>query len=213
MGYTQTGDHMSPSSTLVESAVPRRFKFTRDAYYQMAALGLFWDARVELIEGEVIEMSPLNPRHVASTDRLYRLLREVVPDGYWVRVQAPLSLGESEPEPDVSVVQGTPDDYEEAHPTTAMLVIEVADTSLPYDRTIKQSLYAKAGIPEYWIVNLKEAQVEVYREPAAVSDAPFGYAYRAVQVFTRDESVVSQVIAGVAVPVERILQALRTPTG
>jgi Uncharacterized protein conserved in cyanobacteria, COG4636 len=213
MGYTQTGDHMSPSSTLVESAVPRRFKFTRDAYYQMAALGLFWDARVELIEGEVIEMSPLSPRHVASTDRLYRLLREVVPDGYWVRVQALLSLGESEPEPDVSVVQGSPDDYEEAHPTTAMLVIEVADTSLPYDRTIKQSLYAKAGIPEYWIVNLKEAQVEVYREPAAVSDTPFGYAYRAVQVFACDESVVSQAIAGVVVPVARILRASRTPTG
>jgi Uma2 family endonuclease len=177
----------------------------------MAALGLFWGKRVELMEGEVIERSPLSPRHVASTDRLYRLLREVVPDGYWVRLQAPLSLGDSEPEPDVSVVQGSPDDYEEAHPTTAALVIEVSDTSLLYDRTFKQSLYAKAGIPEYWIVNLKDSQVEVYPEPAAVANAPFGYACRAVQAFPRDESVASQAIAGVVVPVSRILRASRKP--
>jgi Uma2 family endonuclease len=202
---------MSPRTMPVESAIPRRFKFTRDAYYQMAALGLFWGKRVELIEGEVIEMSPLSPRHVASTDRLYRLLREVVPDGYWVRLQAPLSLGESEPEPDVSIVLGSPDDHEEAHPTTAALVVEVSDTLLPYDRTFKQSLYAKAGIPEYWIVNLKDSQVEVYREPAAVANAPFGYAYRAMQAFTRDESVASQAIAGVVVPVSRILRASHKP--
>ena len=196
---------MSLSSTPVESASPQQFKFTRDAYYQMAALGLFWGKRVELMEGEVIERSPLSPRHVASTDRLYRLLREVVPDGYWVRLQAPLSLGDSEPEPDVSVVQGSPDDYEEAHPTTAALVIEVSDTSLLYDRTFKQSLYAKAGIPEYWIVNLREPVLEVYREPAADARAVYGAAYRWRQVYAASEPVSPLCAPDAMLAVEKLL--------
>lgn len=189
------------------SSEPSRFRFTRDAYHQMAALGLFEGKRVELIEGEVIEMSPMSPLHFASGDDLHSLLRRALPKGYWARFQGPLSLGESEPEPDISVVRGSPDDYPDAHPDTALLVVEIADTSLHYDRTDKQSLYAKAGIPEYWIVNLREKQLEVYREPAPDPTARFGYAYQQQQILTPRERVQLTAIPEVSLSVRRILRA------
>ena len=123
--------------------------------------------RVELLEGEIVEMSPEKSRHTASVDLTADALRGAFGSGFTVRVQHPLALSEiSEPEPDVAVVAGSPRDYAAAHPATALLVVEVADTSLDYDRRRKAIAYARAGIDEYWILNLIDLRLEVYRQPS-----------------------------------------------
>ncbi len=141
-------------------------KWTRSEYYRMGELGLFNGQRVELLDGEVIVMSPQGAHHYWTIDRVATILQQAFGKGFWVRTQAPLKLEPtSEPEPDIAIVAGTPDDYLDEHPSAAVLVVEVADTSLAYDRTEKARVYARGNIPEYWIVNLLERQVEVYRKP------------------------------------------------
>ena len=160
------------------ATLPRR-KFTREEYYRMAEAGILREEeRTELIEGEIVTIPPASPEHAAQTMALYERVRGLFGRGYHVRVQSPLAFGESEPMPDLAVVKGKPADYKHAHPTHAVLVIEVAHSSLPYDRTVKTSLYAKAGIPEYWIVDIEHRQLEVYREPIESPDSAFGYTYR-----------------------------------
>ncbi len=168
---------------------PPRFKFSRAAYEQMARMGLFEGKRVELIEGEVIEMPPSTPEHFETGDTLNEILQAYFGKGYWVRFQGDLVLGESQPVPDIAVVQGDKRDYKGRHPDRALLVVEVAHTSLHYDRTDKLSLYAKAGIPECWIVNLQERQLEVYREPAPREDTPFGYGYAQITLLRPGDTV------------------------
>jgi Uma2 family endonuclease len=151
------------------------------------------DDRVELIEGEILTMSPEKSRHSAAVDLTADALRTAFPAGHSVRVQHPLALGQwSEPEPDVAVVVGTPRDYVDAHPASAVLVVEVADTSLLDDRGAKQRLYARAGIAEYWIVNLRDSVLEVYLQPEGD-----GYAWS--ERLSRDA-----VVAPVAAPAARI---------
>lgn len=123
--------------------------------------------RVELVEGEIVEMSPEKSRHAAAVDLALEALRRAFSAGVTVRVQHPLALSdESEPEPDLAVVVGTPRDYLGGHPATALLVVEVSDTSLEYDRRRKALVYAGAGIGEYWIVNLVDLRLEVHRQPS-----------------------------------------------
>ncbi len=145
------------------------YRWTREAFEKLAEVGLVDpDARLELIDGEILQkMSPQSSRHAAAIRWIEEALRRLFPlDQYDVRVQLPLALDSySEPEPDVAVVEGTIDDYVEAHPSTAVLVVEVADASLAFDRTRKAALYARAGIPDYWIVNLIDGVLEVYRQP------------------------------------------------
>ena len=124
--------------------------------------------RVELLEGEIVEMSPEKSRHATAVDLALECLRKAFGPGYTIRVQHPLSLGDrSEPEPDLAVVKGTPRDYADRHPSEASLVVEVADTSLEHDRGRKARVYAQAGVTEYWIVNLVEQRLEVHRDPGA----------------------------------------------
>lgn len=124
------------------------------------------DERVELLEGVIIPMSPQRPEHAGRIQRLANRLTRRLPPIYEVRVQLPLSLGGiSEPEPDLAVVRADQGDPISAHPSTALLAIEVARESLRKDRELKAAIYARAGIPEYWIVNLAESCVEVYRDP------------------------------------------------
>lgn len=155
-------------------ALPRR-KFTREEYHRLVESGILReDERVELIEGDIVQMAPVRPEHVAETLGLYEVMKRLFGKGYLVRLQSPLTLGESEPEPDIAIVRGKLTDFKHAHPTTALLVLEVAHTSLQYDREVKASLYAKANIPEYWIVDLESRHLEVYREPIQYPDSPFG---------------------------------------
>jgi len=133
----------------------------------MIKAGIFGpDERIELVEGEIVEMSPQDPPHSSGVRLVEEALRRVFPAGFDVRAQLPLVLDDgSEPEPDLAVVPGTIRDYLTNHPSTAILVVEVAHSTLDYDRHRKGRIYARAGIPEYWIVNLVDRVVEVYREP------------------------------------------------
>lgn len=142
-------------------------RWTRDEYDRMIAAGLFApDERVELIDGEILQVPPQGSFHATAVQLIGEALRVAFGSGVHVRTQMPLALDPaSEPEPDVAVVPGSPRDYREAHPASALVVVEVADKTLKYDRQRKRSLYARAGIREYWIVNLVDRCVEVYQDP------------------------------------------------
>ena len=144
---------------------PHTRRFTRREYERMADLGFFENRRVELIHGEIIEMAAMKNLHAIGMGLGEDVLRLIFGPKYWVRPQLPLALGKfDEPEPDLAVVSGGPRDYTE-HPQSALLIVEISDTSLTYDRVKKASQYAFAGIEDYWIVNLIDGLVEVYREP------------------------------------------------
>ncbi|MCL6473426.1 MAG: Uma2 family endonuclease [Firmicutes bacterium] len=181
--------------------IPRR-RFTREEYYRLAEIGFFQGERVELIEGEIVKMSPISPLHGEVVTLLAERLWQLFGEGYRVRVQLPLSLGDSEPEPDIAVVPGKVGDYVHAHPTTALLVVEVAQTSLEYDREVKAPLYARAGIPEYWIVNLDGHCIEVYRDPAPMGE---GYGYRSRRIYMMGEPIAPLQKPESAVKVDELL--------
>ena len=172
------------------SADPKPYRWTREEYYKLGEVGIFADKNVELIEGEVIEMSPIYSPHMTGVTLADDVMREVFGKGWVVRVQGPLSLGtDSDPQPDVAVVAGKTRDFRNAHPATAALVIEVADSSLAYDRKQKASIYAKAGIADYWIVNIPDKQLEVYRRPIADKKAKYGFSYAETLIFRKDDVV------------------------
>ncbi len=139
--------------------------WTRDEYEQLAESGAFPPGkRLELVDGVIYEMSPQKGRHAAGIRGVEEALRAAFPRGHDVRVQLPLSLtADSVPEPDIAVVPGSWRDYPDHHPTTAVLVVEVSESSFFHDRERKRSLYARAGIPEYWILDVAENRLEVYR--------------------------------------------------
>jgi Uma2 family endonuclease len=144
-------------------------RFTVSEYYRMVDAGILTeDDRVELIDGEIVDMAATGPRHAACVTRVTRLLEDVLPREVTVRVQSPLHLGEhAEPEPDLVLVPYRDDFYSTAHPGAdeALLVIEVADASLHYDEQVKSLLYARAGVAEFWLVDLVGQRVIVYRRP------------------------------------------------
>jgi Uma2 family endonuclease len=153
----------------------KRHRFTVDEYYRMAETGILAPGqRVELIEGEIVDMTPIGRRHMACVDRLTRDFVTALGDRAIVRVQGALRLHEhSEPEPDLVLLRPRADFYAEqdAGPDDTLLVIEVADTSEHYDRQVKVPLYARAGIPEVWLVDLTAGSVTAYREPGATGYA------------------------------------------
>ena len=141
-------------------------RLRRSDYDRLVAAGAFRDERVELIRGVIIRMPPQGPPHAGPIERLTELLVLRLSGRARVRVQLPLlAPDESEPEPDLAVVP--PADYDHEHPAQAFLIIEVAETSLPYDRGTKAPLYAAMGVPDYWIVNVRDGTIEVHREPDA----------------------------------------------
>ena len=148
------------------------------------------DDHLELLDGLLVVREPQGSRHGAAVAALCEVLARAFSAGFHVRPQLPVALDDtSEPEPDVVVVRGGPWDYVSAHPSRPVLVVEIAETSLAVDRRHKGGLYARAGIADYWIVNLPDAVLEIYREPAPSGSAPFGWEYRSVQLLTRDASV------------------------
>ena len=176
-------------------------RWTRAAYDKMVEAGVFGpEDRIELIEGEIVHtMSPQSSQHAITVSRVQDVLRDVFGRGWYVRAQMPLALGDdSEPEPDIAVVPGSLGDYREAHPRTAVLVVEVADTSFDYDRERKKRLYARRRIPEYWIVNLNDGCLEVNREPA-------GDRYQTETVLRPGDTVSPSACAGAAIPVGELL--------
>jgi Uma2 family endonuclease len=174
-------------------------RWTREEYEQMADSGLFPpEAKVELIEGIVYDMTPQSSGHTTCVHLAAEAIRPAFPGSY-LRIQSPLSLGErSAPEPDLAVVAGSPRDYRDSHPSTALLVVEVADHSLLHDRKRKLPLYAAAGIPETWILNLKQKALEVHRDPV-------DGVYRSRAVLRAGDSVTPLAGPGVSIAVADLL--------
>lgn len=177
----------------------------------MARLGWFRGRRALLLAGEVIEMAAQGNWHVVSVGKATAALGLIFPpQSFWVRSQNPLELPDgSDPEPDVAVVPGTPDDYTK-HPSTALLVLEVSDTSLRLDRR-KAHAYASAGVPDYWVVNLPEHQLEVYRDPVADAAAEFRHRYRAVVTLKPGDSITPLAAPHASVAVAELLP--KNPVG
>ena len=144
-----------------------QYRLSRAEYDRAIEAGVFEpEARLELIDGDLHAMTPQGSRHATGVVLVSESLRRAFGSGFHVRTQLPLAADDySEPEPDVAVVTGTLRDYRDAHPTLPVLVVEVSDDSLHHDRTVKQRLYARCGIPEYWLLALPDARLEVYRDP------------------------------------------------
>ena len=162
------------------------YRLSVDQYQEMARVGLLLDGEpVELVEGWLIAKMTKTRPHVVATGLLWEVLSRSIPAGWFVLTQAPISTFDSEPEPDVMVVRGHHRDYSDRHPNPddVGLVVEVADTSLSYDRAIKRRMYARAGVVHYWIVNLVAGQVEAHSEPTEAG----GFARR--DVFEREAEV------------------------
>jgi Uma2 family endonuclease len=176
--------------------------FTIGEYHQMVEAGILTeDDRVELIAGEVVEMSPIGTRHAACVKRLNQLLSERLGQLVLISVQDPIHLGEhSEPEPDLALLHPRSDFYVQAHPEPedVLLVIEVAESSAEYDRQVKIPLYAQNGIAEVWVVDLAGGTIEVYRQPS-----PSGYGQ--IQRLKRSQSLSPQAFPQLVVTVNEIL--------
>lgn len=176
----------------------RRWK--RVEYARLVDLGVFDRDAVELIGGQLVVAEPHGTYHASSISAADYAVRAVLPPGWIVRIQLPVSLDdESEPEPDLAVVAGRPVDYSESHPTRPALLVEVAESSLYFDRHHKGSLYARAAIQDYWIVNTADRLLEVYRDAVPDSSAAYGWRYRSVTSLTR-----ADVVAPLAFPFARI---------
>ena len=174
----------------------RNRRWTKAEYYRLGELGFFHGQRVELIEGRLMVQSPQLSLHAGIVALIDKLVQPLLPSDTILRAQLPLDLGQpSEPEPDFAIVQGTGRQFLAAHPTSAVLIIEVADSSLAYDRRRKGSLYARAGIPDYWIVNLVDNRLEVYRDPIPDAAAHYGHRYA-----SRVDLVPPATIAPLALP-------------
>lgn len=176
----------------------RTRRWTRQEYGRLIDLGILAeDDPIELIEGRMIVAEPQNDPHARAIELAGDALRATFGPGWRVRIQLPLGLDpNSEPEPDVAVIQGSARDALGDHPSMAALVVEVADSSVRLDRGPKARIYARAQIPEYWIVNVADRVVEVYREPTTSRRRSV---YRAVQIFRPGET-----IAPLAAPAARI---------
>jgi Uma2 family endonuclease len=177
-------------------------RVTSERYLRLVDEGVLGpDDRVELLEGVIVAVAPQGPRHAAVVNKVAEVLFAAVGSRGAVRVQVALRLGAYRvPEPDVAVVPGRQLDYTTAHPTTALLVVEVAETSLAQDRLSKVRIYAAAGVPEFWIVNLRDSCVEVFRAP--VADEP---RYADAFVAGRERTLEIVALPGVHVAVANLL--------
>jgi Uma2 family endonuclease len=184
----------------------RTRRWRRVEYERLVDIGMFVGERLELLDGLLVVREPQGSAHAAIVAHVGRVLERAFGSAWHARLHAPLALDDdSEPEPDVAMVAGEPRDYLTAHPSTAALVVEVADSSLRLDRRFKEGLYARARLREYWIVNLVDRVLEVHREPVAPAAAAEGWRYRSLDVLRRAASVTPLAAPAVALPVDGLL--------
>ena len=179
----------------------RHHRFTVDEFHRMAETGILSpEDRVELINGEIVEMTPVGPRHAACAKWLEIWLEKLLGTDVLIRGQMPIPLESQEPYPDVAVVRWRDDLYVKAHPTPAdtLLLIEVSDTTVLYDRNVKSEMYARAGIGEFWLVDLTRDAVVVFRSPESGR-------YTDVSDYRRGQSWTSPALGGREVRVEDVL--------
>ena len=198
---------ISPQRTLTPSSEIVRYRFTIKQYHEIIDRGIFVeDEPLELIRGEIVRKMPIGNPHAATVKRLNRLFSNPLSAGTLVSIQDPISTADSEPEPDVAILNFRDDLYASRRPVAqdVLLLIEVADSSLAYDREVKGPIYAEAGVREYWIVNLMNSTVEVYRDPQ--SDGRFATVTTAVS----GEILTPLLLSGLSVPVDEILGLTQT---
>ncbi len=158
---------LSVPSSRPAPAVPRPLRWTCAEFHRFGDLGVFEGRRAMLIDGVIMEEGPMNPPHAITLELAQEAIRAAFGAGWRVRIQSPLVLGlDVDPEPDIAAIAGTPRGSS-GHPTTADLVIEVADSSFDFDTNQKRLLYAKAGIRDYWVVDVNGRRLLVYRDPQA----------------------------------------------
>jgi Uma2 family endonuclease len=187
-------------------AAPQPRRFSCAEFHQMGDMGWFEGRRAMLINGEILEMPGPNPPHATMTAKVDTTLRRYFTQGFVIRNQSPLVLGlATDPEPDLAVVAGQLMDYYSAHPTSATLVIEVADSTLAFDTTHKASLYAAASIPDYWVIDLVEKRQLVFRDPQADAASPFHAKYATTQALKPPAVVTSLCLPQAAIPVADLL--------
>ncbi|MBI2170669.1 MAG: Uma2 family endonuclease [Chloroflexi bacterium] len=180
----------------------QRRLFTVDEYYKMAEAGIFTeDDRVELLEGEIVQMPPIGSPHGGTVKQLIRLFTSRLGDRAIVSAQDPVRLADnSEPQPDIAVLRPRPDFYRASHPMPeeVLLLVEVGDSTIAYDRQVKVLLYARAGIPEVWLVDLTAQRVEVYQGPSAQG-------YAEARLVGRDSMLMPSAFPDVTVRVDEVL--------
>jgi Uma2 family endonuclease len=190
------------------AAVPERWRFTVDAFRRLAEAGILTeDDRVELVDGELVRMSPIGDRHMAAVNRCNRLFSRTVGDRALVSVQNPVDLDPyNEPQPDLALLRPRDDDYARGKPgpPDLLLVVEVADTSLAYDRQTKLPRYAATGVREAWLLDLEADALEAHREPR-----PDGYAL--IRRYRRGERASPEALPDVALAVEDLLPPPAAP--
>ncbi len=182
-------------------------RFTRIEYERLTELDFFQpDERLELIDGLLVIREPQDTPHATGVRLVGRALRTVFGTGWIVDSQLPVALDDySEPEPDVAVVPGDPRDYRETHPSRPVLIVEIAESRLAFDRRYKSSLYARAGIGDYWVVNVVEHVLEVHRDPVADATAPYGFGYRSITRLAAPASVTPLAAPSASIPVADLL--------
>lgn len=179
-----------------------RYAFTVRDFHHLVEAGHFTRAdRIELINGELTIMPPIGPEHSYHTTRITNTLPLQLPAGVLLRMNEPITIPDhSEPQPDAAVVRGKADGYRKAHPgpKDVLLIIEVADSSAEFDVQIKSKLYARAGIPEYWVLNVKETALHVFTGPSAKG-------YKSIEVLDAGDTVRSRSVPGLKIAVKKLL--------
>jgi Uma2 family endonuclease len=172
---------------------------TAEEYHKMAEVGILQERGLELIDGEIIKMTPIGSRHLSCVNLLNEILSEKLGRKVIISIQNPVRLNEyTEPEPDISILKRTEDRYANQLPSAedVLLVIEVADSSVDYDRNVKLPLYAESGIPEYWLINLDQKEIEAYRKP-------LGNAYRFRELLRPGDAIKAREME-LEIPVEEV---------
>jgi Uma2 family endonuclease len=182
-------------------------RWTRVEYERLVECGVLQeDERVELLDGLLVVREPQGSRHNTSIRCVVAALRTALGDAWQIDSQLAIALDDdSEPEPDIAVVPGDARSYRDAHPSRPVLIVEVAETSYRIDRTYKAGLYARAGVPEYWIVDVARSVLEVHRQPEAASEAVHGWRYAIVEMLRPPATVTPLIAPDVTIRVADLL--------
>jgi Uma2 family endonuclease len=196
----------------LDPAVPEEpvLRLTVEAYHALLASGILHSGDpVELLEGFLVPKMTKGPRHAAVKRRFLRLINPFIPSSYFVDAQEAMTVADSEPEPDVYVVRGADADFSERHPGPGevVMVVEIADSSVHRDRTWKKRIYARAGVSSYWVINLVNDTVEVFREPTGDVQQP---TYASATVYRRGDEI-PLVLAGSEIGRLAVLEIMGEP--
>jgi hypothetical protein len=183
---------------------PRPWKCSTEQYRKLGELGFFNGKQVELICGGIMEMSPINWFHTVGTTKVGDVLRRLFAGQAWISLQNPLAIAGSLPQPDVAVIPGRIEDYTD-HPKAAILIVEVADTTLFYDTTTKAELYATAGVLDYWVLDLEGKRLLVFRDPVQLPTGLGASAYRTHFTLRATDTIAPLAVSNCQITVSELL--------